>query len=102
MSKFTPGPWKWTAGWSMGPSEKDGTSCVQNDKGDLVFHSCDGCSLEPSEADANLIAAAPEMYEALKELLDATPQEECGPDCNEANCPWMQAKAALAEADGAL
>lgn len=61
MSKYTKGPWKWTAGYAMGPSDKDGTSCVQNAEGELVFSSCDGCSLEPSDADAKLIIAAPDL-----------------------------------------
>ena len=37
------------------------------------------------------------LEEALRELLAATPQEECEADCDVSNCPWMQAKALLAQ-----
>lgn len=48
---------------------------------------------DEAEANANLIAAAPELYEALSELID---------HCDDAN-PWMDlsdAKDALAKARG--
>ena len=62
---FTPGPWK-----------------IMNDKNGypLIFNGVDGfnpiCRLEHKAkfdrkiADANLIAAAPEMYEALQDLIN--------------------------------
>ena len=37
------------------------------------------------------------LEEALRVLLAATPQEECEADCDVSNCPWMQAKALLAQ-----
>ena len=37
-----------------------------------------------------------QLRETIKSLLDATPQEQCGEDCDEECCPWMQARAALA------
>lgn len=44
-------------------------------------------------ADARLIAAAPEMYEALVSLFGAEFLEDTGP-------AWNQARAALAKAEG--
>ncbi len=35
------------------------------------------------------------LREALNGLLEATPQEECGSDCDDSNYPWKQARTAL-------
>ena len=37
------------------------------------------------------------LVEALKGLLEATPQEECESGCDTDNCPWRQARAVLKE-----
>ena len=56
---YTPGPWEWD-GYGITHNEKDvvGVSAGQ----DLII----------SEADANLIAAAPDLLEACKELFECT------------------------------
>ena len=60
-SAHTQGPWYWVAGisWDDGPDE--GEACLQNAAGDIVIASRDGRSLCPSEADAALIASAPDL-----------------------------------------
>ena len=94
-AKYTPGPWRWSAGWAMGPDDNDGTSCVQSDAGDLVFYSCDGCSLGVSFADAALIAAAPDLLKALKGLLTHEPPLMSKKEQQ----AYIVAKAAIAKAE---
>jgi hypothetical protein len=53
MSKHTPGPWNC------------GASSIINDDGLVVARTTNTMSF----ADASLIAAAPEMYEALKQVV---------------------------------
>ena len=71
MSKFTPGPWekRWT-GFGSYTIDKEDTEIAE------VFYSVKGfveiCGLfdrETAVANADLIAAAPEMYRVLKQLL---------------------------------
>ena len=60
MSKFTPGPWKWVSdrGWDAVAEAKHVASII--------------CDLKLNNpANARLIAAAPEMYELLKQLANA-------------------------------
>ena len=49
-----------------------------------------------SEADRNLIAAAPDMYEALKGFCDLCDLKNTAPEL----CEVCKAKAALAKAEG--
>ena len=49
--------------------------------------------------DARLIAAAPDLYEALKNLLEDTQHKEHA-DCDSGPCPVREARAALAKAEG--
>jgi len=60
-----------------------------------------------NEANANLIAAAPELYETLKRLIEETDllnTEECDHDVGICWCPYknarFQAAHALAKAEG--
>ena len=64
MSKHTPGPWKW---WTT----HEGAHRINPHKGGLVIASCDTRNpfSEEQEANARLIAAAPDLLEALKETL---------------------------------
>lgn len=65
MSKHTPGPWIWEAGYHEDPGHYSGLHCgIDPDR--YVVRSCDGCAIIKNESDARLIAAAPEMLEALR------------------------------------
>jgi len=64
MSKHTPGPWKWD-----GHIEQ---AIITADSGEEVLWGC-GCCDSPRllcTADGHLIAAAPELLEALKEIAN--------------------------------
>ncbi|MCZ4270929.1 hypothetical protein [Maritalea porphyrae] len=67
--KFTKGPWKALTNGNAYNSE---TVATFKDAADgwicSVYDDCDTCAL-PDDANANLIAAAPELYEALNKLL---------------------------------
>jgi len=66
MSKFTPGPWG---------LDKHAYCCVRS--GDMVIANCGGTTrnfdvdslMEQQAANTNLIASAPEMYEALNAIV---------------------------------
>jgi hypothetical protein len=110
---FTPGPWKWCEGWSelpyaidpddefAGPKYADlalmggDTQIIPLgvDHYDYIFDACGVHANAISEADRNLIAAAPDLYETLEGMLVAW----CGPK----KSPIIEdAKAALAKARG--
>lgn len=57
--QFTPGPWK-----------VNGYEGVVDKDGNTVTPSYCGCEICLKRADAHLIAAAPEMYELLEEVLN--------------------------------
>lgn len=86
-SKHTPGPWSWytrnghrvaidgSGGAEVARAEEYGASAW----------------IEVSEDDARLIAAAPELLEALQRLVDAVDPESTG---------WDEAVAAISKATG--
>jgi len=94
-TRFTPGPW-WEESdtyqvpriWARFP---DGSPC------DVACAEGDGSiPFEERRANARLIAAAPELYEALKKALD---QSGCDGDL----CAYAwhdEARAAIAKAEG--
>jgi hypothetical protein len=85
MSKHTPGPWKAIKSADHGYAI---TKAELNIERELAF-------VMLNEANAHLIAAAPEMYEALKAIMD------CIPSIAQNNLPiWQRANAALAKAEG--
>lgn len=70
MTKFTPGPWEWDwdTGWLVHPDEHD------EDAGTIILELLDKYILiqdAVGKADARLIAAAPDMFEALEEFVEA-------------------------------
>ena len=75
MSEHTPGPWEW---WTVGIDDEEMLIPKGREKttGDAVLTlgwvSCgDGsCGKEPSFADRNLIAAAPDLLESLQECVE--------------------------------
>ena len=101
----TPGPWRWSANPSGGArvdAARIGIADVLSRAG--VAHPVQ----ESCIANARLIAAAPDLYEALEALLDhpvdmgANCLGSCRPGINEheADCPYSLASAALAKARG--
>jgi len=79
-TKFTPGSWhwredKWNGGWSGLYSDDDTTVLVpqsrnDGDDGDAWFATVDDADEEGlADADRDLIAAAPDLYEALEIIL---------------------------------
>ena len=118
-TKFTPGEWQINH-WSLGGSgiscvaiNKNGINYYTGDavyektfgirsKIDPMKHNVQGSFegahiadiadfSEESEANARLIASAPEMYEALKEIVRISDRKHDA---------WDRAKAALAKAEG--
>ncbi|CEF54582.1 hypothetical protein [Acetobacter ghanensis] len=67
-AKFTPGPWHLEAGFESSPGDFEEYWQV-HDGQDAIVCSSSFCTAENKEANARLIAAAPELYEALNGLL---------------------------------
>jgi hypothetical protein len=92
--KHTKGPW-YVSGDEV---------CADTDKGQAelatVHDECEYQPRLPKEANARLMASAPEMLEALEELMD--PSHTCGCDCTMSEpCPiGEKARAAIAKAKG--
>ena len=66
-AQFTPGPWS-LCNWMVGNNTPTGEVTICGPEGDEHICSMDGS--ENNQANGNLIAAAPAMYEALKEWCD--------------------------------
>jgi len=94
MSKHTEGPWDYvsaehTAGWGV---------CV-GDGNDLILRMVGRKPKAEKQANARLIAAAPDLLDALRELTIAA--EAAGWDVDADNAPILKAaRAALAKATG--
>lgn len=103
MSKFTPGPWWWDgpvwdydhdneAPWLVSGESKTNVPVITG-------------TLHCSQADARLISAAPDMYEALSAIVDF-PADFFDREPNESVTITLQgrhlieARAALAKAEG--
>ena len=107
MTQHTPGPWKVFicddgGQWSGWPLAIDATNVV-NDNGDprtvvrtggqYPYEWDHGTSRDEAVANARLIAAAPELLEALKETLAIAKRDEFGDYV-------IRAEAAIAKAEG--
>lgn len=86
----TPGPWEvWAGGAHGGLKVRAGSmlvATVARANLDFAFN-------------ARLIAAAPDLLEALRELLDDT--QHSTHDCGDDDCPVRRARAAIVKATGA-
>ncbi len=93
MSKFTPGPWRYYPqdSFSNGIKFEVGTN-KGRDGGPEAMALC------YDETNARLIAAAPELYEALKKLVPITWND--GPLVKAYEDIGKQAEQALAKAEG--
>lgn len=80
--KFTPGPWSLLF--------NDKTKVVLEQQGVAVFVADTYAGFTKSEeeqkANAALIAAAPEMYEALADIAENCGNRGCSETCAEADC----------------
>ena len=79
-TKHTPGPWKIVAGLNY--TEADLVAMVQSRRSPLAIIATDqDVTCNNSEADAQLIAAAPDLLEALRGVLACGfgEFEDCGP-----------------------
>lgn len=96
MSKFTPGPWAWYWKESL---EGEAECGIFSQKRPGMAYSVARCpkyqNREQWEANARLIAAAPEMYKLLSDLIEPDVQAD------ENVWPWQQdARALLDRIDG--
>jgi gentisate 1,2-dioxygenase len=89
MSKHTPGPWKIVDAWN--------DHMVEGQNGEEIIWQ-DGPHGTPTinEANARLIAAAPDLLEALENLADYVDERAGDNECR----PIENARAAIAKAKG--
>lgn len=113
-TQHTPGPWRTENGGdvftALGAMTGDGWKAADNDgwhiadcrPGTLTIDDIgDKCELSCGEvlANARLIAAAPDMYEALKSIVED--HEFCGDDWGDRRDAWIEtARAVLAKVEG--
>lgn len=97
-TKHTPGPWRYEAGRDGRPPY-----VIRRTEGGFVVV---GMTADRQEADARLIAAAPELLEALQKLLDLQVAKkeleylDKGIGTKTPNAAWLEARAAVAKARG--
>ena len=105
-NKWTPGPWQVSGVRSAFPSKAakpiwvgpDGRSIAA-----VMFSDLTPAEFVASNADARLIAAAPDLYEALVSMLtaaDAYGREVSDAERKHFSDAWAKARAALAKARG--
>jgi hypothetical protein len=91
--KWTPGPWRF--GYSQKRTKiRDNVVFVDNDK--TTICKCDG---DKAHENARLICAAPDLYEALKELLRVH-EDRSNSSFIARAAAHQQAEQALAKAEG--
>lgn len=95
MNKHTPGPWMLDG--DAGSMSLDVIARSER----IAMIDCEVCRMEDSEVDANglLIAAAPDLLDALSTLLRAA-TEARWPLVGEQMAPMNMARAAIAKATG--
>jgi len=109
MSKHTPGPWDWSPHYKTGDGRATWSLIGSQDGYGIL--SCDGDENSPQglndEANARLIAAAPELLEALTQIHDVYAAMRQRLSVDYANDGWSaetitldKAKAAIAKATG--
>ncbi len=111
--KHTPGPWRWQI-HDHSAASLGGDQCVEENHV-LTVSPCKSCQkraerwewgrcLTPNEANAALIAAAPDMLEALEGLLEKYPvvpaSQLLGDEIKEQSQRLSAARAAIAKAKG--
>ena len=98
--KFTPGPWSvHNTGdifTDLGARNAEGIDAPSNDGWHIADCDMGGLGLEELQANAHLIAAAPEIYLALRKAMDFIESHVADPDITE---EMSKAWIALEEAD---
>lgn len=69
-TQYTPGPWAWSGAQLLAERDRHSETVLI------------AAQFEPSDADARLIAAAPEMFEALKHALSTMENVDGENDCS--------------------
>ena len=95
-AQFTPGPWS-LCNWMVGNNTPTGEVTICGPEGDEHICTMDGN--EDNQANGNLIAAAPAMYEALSELVKYL-REEVADEALDTWEPVFKAAMVLAQAEG--
>ena len=105
MSKHTKGPWIAVENGDgsheilMGSAVKNPGGPFPQEESCVYEHGCyaeDGRHFKTAEANAHLIAAAPDLLDALKGLVDSSYYPNLVPS----DTVWKQARAAIAKAEG--
>ena len=96
-TNYTPGPWE--AMTPLGPGDYAVLSKSVNAGGNFHIATLPNGSHKEAKANARLIAAAPEMAEALADLVERCDGEE-GIRADGSNIQTMRAHAVLAKAKG--
>lgn len=89
--KHTPGPWE------VGSTIESDTQAIIHD-GDSVLAIL--TTIPPNPANARIIAAAPDLLEALRKMADMVEAEVLGPEWAWAHEIIAEARAAIAKATG--
>ena len=103
---FTPGPWSiYEIDARVVCTRVDGKTTLVSEPATSVFTPSEYTIPHPTqmEANARLISAAPELFDALKALLadwQAVDPDEQVPDAINVDGHWEAARAAIAKAEG--
>lgn len=95
-AKFTPGPWESKeVPTQCGRAFRIGAGAMlePGPKGCCIIYDDYGCGSNERKANAQLISAAPDLYEALRAILDADPDGLSGEH-------YTLGRAAIAKAEG--
>jgi hypothetical protein len=107
MSKHTPGPWRYSKSEQFGDtrfyiSQQEGATYTPNysDVATLIAETICGEYGRIQEANARLIAAAPELLAALQGLVAVLDRQLNSPHAAERASPLGRARAAIKKATG--
>ena len=106
MTEYTPGPWGLFDGTDIWPINADGGGYIARlrFRGEAVETATGDREFPETEANARLIAAAPDLLEAAKDALESL--TECGPhrseglDCEACGESIAALRAAILQAEG--
>ena len=100
-AKFTPGPWKLESDNYTGSNDESFLEWVEAGPARVYLSRHNPTERAEQVANANLIAAAPELYAALKAaLIHPCVCRNSLKDCHAKDCSVLQTRAALGKADG--